>query len=495
MNLRIRSLKNILLLASTLVVSAQYSALYSVDCPAANSATVGMGAVLDTDSTIPSYQAIPFSTVLQWVLQNHPVLKQANNYLPIAKAELLVAKGAFDPTLSIYRSEKNEGRSKFYQNQNLDLYLPNYFGGGIALSNPYSNSNAGASGSLALSAELPLLKGLITDYRRTALGKAKINVKMSLAERDQWINDIIRDVFTEYAQWLLSHESAQQIEGVLKLATERQRGLRTLFAAGAITSVDTMETHVQWQQYKAKYDLAVWKKEKQRLMVSMYLWDGNGNPIEPLPGVYPTQEGLSWIDSMVKEANTFFSATGNDAVIQPALRLSLLKVESKRLEFNLAKNNMLPSLNLQYGYSQPNREWRYNTAGATQFTGFGLGFQSSLFLKQQRGQYRELQLGLINAQLEVDNKQRNYAVKSNALLQEYGVQKSQFDQWMEIGKNQRRLYDMEARRLEAGDVNFFVLNSREMRLLDLNLLALDYKFQYQLSGITYLHYLGWLSRS
>jgi hypothetical protein len=54
---------------------------------------------------------------------------------------------------------------------------------------------------------------------------------------------------------------------------------------------------------------------------------------------------------------------------------------------------------------------------------------------------------------------------------------------------------MEARRLEAGDVNFFVLNTREMRLLDLNLLALEYKFQYQLSGISYLHYLGWLSRN
>jgi hypothetical protein len=51
---------------------------------------------------------------------------------------------------------------------------------------------------------------------------------------------------------------------------------------------------------------------------------------------------------------------------------------------------------------------------------------------------------------------------------------------------------MEAKRLEAGDVNFFILNTREMRLLDLNLTALEYKYQYQASGVAYLHYLGWL---
>lgn len=452
------------------------------------------GEFTTNDSGALALQPLPFSAVLQWVLQNHPVLKQANNYMPIAKAQLLIARGAFDPAVSLYGTSKNENNGQFYRYQNLDLSIPNYYGGGISFSNPLNQSNTSNSGSLGFSAELPLLKGLITDYRRTALGKAKINVQMSLAERDQWINDIIRDVFTEYAQWLVAYESAQQIQGVLRLATERQKGLRTLFNSGAGTSVDTMETYVQLQQYKAKYDLSAWKQEKQRLLVSMFLWDANGNPMEPLPSVFPTTEGLAWIDSMVSEANNYLNNPDNDALLQPALRLSLLKVESKRLEFNLAKNNMLPSLNLQYGYNQPNAAWRYSPSTATQFTGFGMGFQSSLFFKQQRGQYKEMQLGLVNAQLEVDNKRRNYIVKSNTLMQEYGIQKSQFDQWLEIGKNQRKLYDMEARRLEAGDVNFFVLNSREMRLLDIQLLALDYKLQYQLSGIQYLHFLGWLSR-
>lgn len=99
--------------------------------------------------------ALPFSDVLYWVMKNHPVLKQANNYLPIAKAELLVSRGAFDPSVSIYRSNKNEGSNKFYRNQNLDVYLPNYFGGGISISNPFNKTQAGEAGSLSLGAELP----------------------------------------------------------------------------------------------------------------------------------------------------------------------------------------------------------------------------------------------------------------------------------------------------------------------------------------------------
>jgi outer membrane protein TolC len=167
-------------------------------------------------------------------------------------------------------------------------------------------------------------------------------------------------------------------------------------------------------------------------------------------------------------------------------------LESQQLEFRLAKNLMLPSLNLKYGYSQPNADWRFTPSGATQFNGFGLGFQSGLFLRQQRGQYRQMQLTVKNASLEVNNKMRSYQVKSNALFQEYSVNKDQWLQWKQIGENQLLLYRMEAKRLEAGDVNFFILNTREMRLLDLNLTALEYKYQYQASGVAYLHYLGWL---
>lgn len=471
-----------------------------LECSVFNEATECTAHDVEDSSIIKQLQkvnslSIPlgFYQLLENVLSNHPTLKQANNYIPIAKAELMIARGAFDPMISYYRTEKNTAGGNFYQTQNLDFYIPNYFGGGLSVTNPYANTGGIDNGSLGLGLEIPLLKGLITDYRRTALGKAKINVEMSQAQRDQWINDLVHEVFIQYTQWLLAHESANQIEQVLRLAKERQFGLRRLFDAGAGTSVDTLETHVQLQQYRAKYQLALWKKEKQRLMISMFLWNSQGQPIEPLPGVYPIQDGLSWIDSMVVEANRFFSDTQEATLLQPSLRLSILKLQSQQLEFRLAKNQMLPSLNLQYGYNQTGREWQFNPTQGKPTAGLGLGFQSSLFFRQQRGQYRQLKYEIINTQLEINNKRRGYDVKSKAMYQEYQIHKDQWLQWRSISENQLSLYKMEARRLEAGDVNFFILNTREMRLLDINLLALEYKYQYQAIGVGYLHFLGWLS--
>ena len=440
-------------------------------------------------------EPLPFFAVLYSVLQNHPVLKQAENYTPIAKSQLMIAKGAFDPFLSYYRNNKSYSNG-FYQDQNFDIYIPNYFGGGISIANPYNRSSTGQSGSLGFEIDLPVLKGLITDYRRTNLAKSKINVEMSMAQRDQWVNDLVMDVFLNYAQWLFAHETAVQINRVLTIAEERQRGLRQLFVSGAGTAVDTLETHIQLQQYRVKYAAAIWKKEKQRLMLSMFLWDDQGRPVEPKVNISPTEDGLIWIDSLVNEAAFYTDSTSskfiNSEILQPSVRLSLLKLESQKLEFRLAKNMMLPSLNLKYAYGQQGADWRYKPNNNTQQSGFGLGFQSGLFLRQQRGQYRAMQYEVKNASLEVSNKLRNYSVKTSALFQEYRVNKDLWKQWKQIGDNQLLLYRMEAKRLEAGDVNFFILNTREMRLLDLNLMALEYKYQYQASGIEYLHFLGWL---
>ncbi len=88
------------------------------------------------------------------------------------------------------------------------------------------------------------------------------------------------------------------------LAKQRQLGLRQLLLSGAGNAVDTMETFVQWQQYEAKRRLYEWKTEKQRLLLSMYLWDANGNPVEPATQSRPSRLGMDWVDSLVQEAHS-----------------------------------------------------------------------------------------------------------------------------------------------------------------------------------------------
>ena len=282
------------------------------------------------------------------------------------------------------------------------------------------------------------------------------------------------------------------MRAVAALAKTRQLGLRQLLLSGAGNAVDTMETYVQWQQYEAKCKLYEWKTEKQRLMLSMYLWDENGNAVEPAIQSMPSKLGMDWIDSLVQEAHASLFLRDEKPIIQPSIQMSKIKLESSLLDFNLAKNQMLPSLDVKYRYYQPSTISNPNPALLNQTYGLGLSFQTGLFLRQQRGQYNYMKYGINQQELNLQNKLRAYQVKSDALFKEYAVISNQSDQWSQVAENQWKLYRMEKQRLDAGDVNFFILNTREIRLLDAQLTALDYNFQRQESGINYLYYLGWL---
>ena len=179
-------------------------------------------------------------------------------------------------------------------------------------------------------------------------------------------------------------------------------------------------------------------------------------------------------------------------IIQKLLVKLLSLSQSAKLDFQLAKNQMLPNLDLKYRYYQPGNMSNPNPINMNETYGFGLSFQTGIFARQQRGQYNMMKYGISQQELNLQNKLRSYQVKSDALYKEYAVISEQSKQWNSVAENQWKLYSMEKQRLDAGDVNFFILNTREIRLLDAQLTALDYSFQRQESGINYLYYLGWL---
>jgi len=446
-----------------------------------------------SQTTSDSGITIQLYDVVNQVLNFHPSIKEAKLNRPIADANLMASRGSFDPSVAFVQGFNISTKDNNYDNQAIDINLPLYTGGNIKLGNRnYNGSYYPDQGSHFLEAEIPLLKNLITDYRRTALNKAKLNVGMSEAYRDQLINDVMYAVILSYAEWYLAYESANRVKTVAELAKTRQLGLRQLLISGAGNAVDTMETFVQWQQYEAKRKLYEWKTEKQRLMLSMYLWDENGNAVEPAIQSMPSKLGMDWIDSLVHEAHSYLFLRDSSQIIQPSIQMSRIKLQSSQLDFKLAKNQMLPNLDVKYRYYQPSTVNNPNPNLLNQTYGIGMSFQTGIFLRQQRGQYNMMKYGIAQQELNLQNKLRSYQVKSDALYKEYAVISDQSSQWNQVAENQWKLYGMEKQRLDAGDVNFFILNTREIRLLDAQLTALDYNFQRQESGINYLYYLGWL---
>ena len=105
---------------------------------------------------------------IQLIKQYHPVAKQANLQTQFADAELLAAKGAFDPTIAIGADRKTFDGSNYYFHTNPELKIPTPIGidvktgiennGGNNLANEISSGKTSYAG-----VEVALVKGLLID--------------------------------------------------------------------------------------------------------------------------------------------------------------------------------------------------------------------------------------------------------------------------------------------------------------------------------------------
>jgi outer membrane protein TolC len=65
---------------------------------------------------------------IQIVKKFHPVAKQTQNDVKIAEAEILKARGAFDPTLGLTSNQKQLVGKQYYNYSNATLNIPTWYG-------------------------------------------------------------------------------------------------------------------------------------------------------------------------------------------------------------------------------------------------------------------------------------------------------------------------------------------------------------------------------
>ncbi|MCU0322608.1 MAG: TolC family protein, partial [Chitinophagaceae bacterium] len=65
---------------------------------------------------------------IQLIKQNHPVAKQANLQVKMAEAELLAAKGGFDPVIAMTADRKTFDGKNYYFHTNPEIKIPTPIG-------------------------------------------------------------------------------------------------------------------------------------------------------------------------------------------------------------------------------------------------------------------------------------------------------------------------------------------------------------------------------
>lgn len=149
-----------------------------------------------------------FNEYLGMVKKFHPLVKIADLEISQAQANLLMARGAFDPKLEADFNNKEFGDKKYFSVFNGGFKIPTWYGiefkGGFesnegSFLNPQNNTPTDGLNYAGIS--IPLLQGFLINQRMADLRKAKININLSVAERKLQAIQVLHQAAISYFNW------------------------------------------------------------------------------------------------------------------------------------------------------------------------------------------------------------------------------------------------------------------------------------------------------
>jgi outer membrane protein TolC len=410
------------------------------------------------------------STEFWQIVQNfHPVVKQTLIEIKQSDATLTIARGAFDPVLQHYSTQKTLDGKNYIEYNSPSLSIPTWYG--IEFSAGIENmqgSRLDPSQTLGqtsyLGVEIPLAKNLLMDKRRAALQQAKILQKMAIQDQRNQLNNLLLDAMESYITWVRSYQVLQLVKANYLNASKRFDFVRKSLEFGDRPALDTLEALTQKQTFENMLTAKTLEVANARIGLSAYLWNANNSPVDLAEDVIPMPND---------EVNLLANADLNlqsliDKAIQnhPELnnyrnKLAVLGIE-KKLKFQ----SLLPKLDVSYNHLSLGGPSLYGASFLDNNFKYGVKFEMPLRLSEGRGAYQSAKLKLENEQLNLNQKQiqieikiRNYFNQFEALQKQIRTQESAFTNFQSLVK-------AEELRFENGESSLFLINSREMKSLE-----------------------------
>jgi len=229
------------------------------------------------------------------VKQFHPIVKQANINIEIAKAAITTARGGFDPSVYVSTEQKTFDGKNYYNYVNPELKIPTWYGieikaglennGGQFLN---SESSAGQSSYAGLS--VPLAKNLLMDRRRATLQQAKIFKTQTEAEKENIVNDLLYNAYSAYWNWVKEYQVYAIISNTVKINEARFELMKIAFRQGDRPAIDTVEAVTQLQNFQYMQSESWVKLKNAAVEVSNFLWLANNNFYQLGEDVKPAEE-------------------------------------------------------------------------------------------------------------------------------------------------------------------------------------------------------------
>ena len=429
--------------------------------------------ITDRVFTLPD-TARPFSleAYYQQIIRHHPVVKQADLLSDVAKQEIRLARGHFDPKLEAeYMLKRYDGR-EYYNLFDGSLKLPtrspltpsvgvernkgDYVNPENYISSLYEYQQVYAALSL------PLGQGLMTDERRTALKQAEVFSQLMQAEQVSLINKLLLDAAKDYWNWFYSYYNYRLATTTAEIASDLFRRTLLNFEGGELAPVDTVQAKITLLERLVAQQEAFAELNNSAIVVSSYMWDSLQNPLQLSAKHAPvTADDFTVFSSgMLNELVNLAKAN------HPDLLKFTAKVEQLELERRLASEFLKPKLNVSY-YLLNQPFYPEGVASDVTFDNnlkLGVDFAFPLFLRKERAKVAQTKLKLSATRYDQQLAYRRIINDINVAFNLLATDGVVLQQQREMVDNYNRLMNAEMLNLDNGESDLFKINIQQEKL-------------------------------
>ncbi len=434
------------------------------------------------------------------VLENHPVARQADLRTGMGEASVRSARGGFDPRATAGYDEKVFHDRSYFSLLDAGLKVPTWYGIDLLagfqdnsgdLLNPQATTPA--DGLIKAGVQVPLGQGLFIDQRRATLRKAQAYQRSTDGERKQMLNALLLQALSDHTDWVAAYRALQVANEAVDLAQVRMNAVRGSWRGGDRPAIDTLEAFLQVQDRLMRQQQAQLNFRNAGLRVSNHLWDGTQRPLELLPNVLPDPGDLSTPKDVVPADTTIERAIA----VHPMLARSTAWVEQLDVDRRFRAEMLKPDLDVNYQWLGNGGAIRGEQGTTLLNDGHqvGVGFSMPLFLRSERGELTLAKLRLSDAELGL---QRDRTVIRNRIqerLNDINTFRQQTEMGASMVMNNERLLNGETQRFNAGESSLFLVNAREVTLIDARIRQVDLEARLRKAYFSFDHDAGTLWRA
>lgn len=414
---------------------------------------------------------LSYNEFLGYVKKYHPLVKSADLQISAAQANLMMARGSFDPKVEVDFEQKKFKDQEYYSLLNSSFKIPTWYGievkggfdnnDGIYLNPENTVPNQGLT-SLGIS--IPLGQGLFINQRMADLRKAKIQIKLSQSERNLAAVAVLYDASVAYFNWKKNFSEVSMYQKYLTNAELRYKGISTLIEQGDKPAIDSIEAGIIVTNRILSLEESKLKLAKSKLELANFLWLENKIPLELQDDIVPEENLALTIKETLRTNNLMFDGISLDN--HPKINALQNKIEMLTIERKLKSNSLLPKVDLGYSYlSEPSYIDNYRF----QDYKIGVHFSFPLFLRKERGGLQLAKYKIEDTEFALNLERLQLRNKITAQQTEILSLEKQRELILRLVKDNELMLTSEDRLFAYGESSLFLINSRENTLLSARL--------------------------